>query len=146
MQRDGKKCKKTNKRIRQSDEAMNEKPLEAIAKESHESSDEENNPERKMKERETRAPAKGLSHVWGHREIVQLKLSYLKHRFQIRRVRWEIEVRAGECLQPYRRTKNHPFSWFSHHRIFTIQFKNWSFITFCNFFFCFIFFSQPPPW
>jgi len=45
--------KKTDHRIRQSDEAMNEKPLEAIGKESHESSHEENHPEREMDERET---------------------------------------------------------------------------------------------
>jgi len=105
MQKNEKKVcrakKMTNQRIRQSDEAMNEKPLEAIAKKSHESSEEENKPERKMEERETRTPSKGLSHVRSHREIVELKLSYVKNRFQIWRVGREIEVRAGECLQPY---------------------------------------------
>jgi len=44
------RVKKTNHNIRQSDESMNDKPLEAIAKKSHKSSHKHNHPQGEVHE------------------------------------------------------------------------------------------------
>ena len=48
--------------------------MEAIAKETHESSHEEEEAERQIEERDPTTPPKSLAQIRCHREIVELKL------------------------------------------------------------------------
>ena len=52
--------------------SLDEKPLEAIAKETHESIDEENKGEREIQERNPTTPVKNLAEIRCDREIVEL--------------------------------------------------------------------------
>ena len=63
---------------------MDEKPLEAIAKETHESSDEGEKGAKEIQERNPTTPAKNLAEIRSDGEIVELKL-----RYPITNLRWE---------------------------------------------------------
>ena len=64
--------------------SLDEKPLEAIAKETHESSNEEKKGEREIQERNPTTPVKNLAKIICDREIIELKL-----RYPITDLRWE---------------------------------------------------------
>ena len=67
-------------KIGQGDEIVDEKPLEAIANEAHEGSNEHDKGERKVHEGKPRGPPKELAHVVGSGEVVQLHLRDVENR------------------------------------------------------------------
>lgn len=105
-----KKRRKTNQEIRQRDESLNDKPLKAITKKSHEGGHEQNHPQWKIQKGDPRTPTQSFTHIRGHGEIAELHLGYPKHRFQVVGVGGEVKVRTRECLNPYGCHQYHPFS------------------------------------
>lgn len=62
---------------------MNEKPLETIADKAERGSDEEDDGEREMSERETATPTESFSEIGSDSEIIELELRNFKNRFEI---------------------------------------------------------------
>lgn len=87
---------------------VDEEPLKAITKESHEGSDEHDDGKGKVHESETRGPTENLSHVVGGCEVVKLNLRDSERRFQRRRVLGEVEIGTRKRLNPNRDHKDHP--------------------------------------
>lgn len=61
-----------------------------------------------MDESEARGPTEDLAHVAGGGEVVELQLRDVEMGFQGRGVLGEVEVGAGECLNPYAGHQDHP--------------------------------------
>lgn len=98
----------TDQEIREGDDALNDEPLKTVAEEAQEGSHEHDGPQWEIHEGDAGAPSKGLAHVRGHREVVELDLRYTEHRLEVRRVGWEVEVGPRECLYPGGCHQYHP--------------------------------------
>lgn len=88
---------------------VDHKPLKAITNETHGSSDEHDERQRKIHQSKPRRPTENLPHIIRGGEIIELNLRDIKRRFQRRRVLGEIEIGPRKRLNPNRGDENHPF-------------------------------------
>lgn len=89
--------------------------MEAVAEESHEGGHEHDDRKGEIQEGETGGPAEDLAEVAGGGEIVKLNLRDVESGFERRRVLGEIEISAGESLNPYGGHQQHPLPRLARH-------------------------------
>ena len=108
--------RRENQVIRQGDEVFDGEPLQAVAEESHGGGDEDDDGERETREGEAGGPTEDLAHVVGGCEVVEFDLRDVEKGFEGRGIVGEVEVCAGEGLNPDGRHQNHPLPRLSGHR------------------------------
>lgn len=94
--------------IGQGDAGGDEEPLSSVGGEADAGGEEEDSGEREVDEGQAGGPSEGLAEVGGDGEVVELHLGDPHGGLQIRGVGGEVEVRAGEGLDPLRRQQYHP--------------------------------------
>lgn len=108
-----KRGKKTNfqtyRNVWERDPGCDEEPLGPVRPEADRGGEEEHHRQRQVEEGDSGGPAEDFSEIGGGGEVVELDLRDAHHGLELRRVGGEVEVGAGERLDPQRRHQDHPF-------------------------------------
>lgn len=90
------------------DDAIEEEPLETVSNKTQKGGGEEDEPEGEVEEGQAGGPTKGLAEVGGDGEVVELDLGDVEDGLEVGGVGGEVEVGAGEGLDPNCRHQHHP--------------------------------------